>query len=636
MPGIHRGPLTSLFLLFLFVVDSTAADPTDNPVATFYSGPEGYPTWTDAFQWSRVINMKTYTKGKTEYEKFVKARDELKQGGILYYPAGIYDFASMPPGVGLMLKPGIVIRGEAPSGRPIAADGKLTLGTKFTFAFRDRGGGKVPADWNFVGIHPDHQKNIKTVDRLGICWVHLVGATIAWGPQVDWGKTWNTAKALYSDQIKGGWNGRDPSGTHPFDALAGGGKKYQGAGMGRLVFGCVFEDAAVLDDFTDPGYGADGFFASIHCARVMVYGSRVLVANNLLPRSRRNFKYRQKTDVGKAAKGGTLVQFDYGRTCGIDINKELLAGARADGTCPGYFEEGIVVRDNYVFNHGHTGFNIAGNWATITGNNNDRVLLRNGDDVYGIGGGWTLTLDGYNVSGPNADNRSRAFDLAGRNLWIDSNRFNNTGSMPGNDGEGIVGRPTVGTHVYSWAITRNIHTRGTGSASALGAMDADCRGLLIGWNQATGWVGNAIVRPNVKMMDCSFVANKCERFQPDEKAITRLGLPSPLTSAAPGTLVAPAKLTASIYKDDAVKLSWSGSSDGAVAIRVERRIGEGKWQVIAYRPPRPQGDAENPQEWIDFTAPSTGKLTYRVVAVTKEDNDKGASEPTVAISFKKE
>ena len=52
--------------------------------------------------------------------------------------------------------------------------------------------------------------------------------------------------------------------------------------------------------------------------------------------------------------------FDYGKTIGIDVNKELLAGARTDGTCPGYFEEGVVVRDNYVFNHGHTGYNISG------------------------------------------------------------------------------------------------------------------------------------------------------------------------------------------------------------------------------------------------------------------------------------
>src|SRR5205807_4009948 len=112
--------------------------------------------------------------------------------------------------------------------------------------------------------------------------------------------------------------------THPIDALAGGGKKYMGAGSRRFVFGCVLEDAAVLDDFTDPGYGPNGFYISIHCARIIAYGSRVFVANNLLPRSRKNFKYAQKTDAVKPPKGGTMVVFDYGKTCGIDINKDLL------------------------------------------------------------------------------------------------------------------------------------------------------------------------------------------------------------------------------------------------------------------------------------------------------------------------
>jgi len=133
------------------------------------------------------------------------------------------------------------------------------------------------------------------------------------------------------------------------------------AGSGRLVFGCILEDAAVLDDFSDPGYGSDGFHTSAYCARIIAYGSRVFVANNLLPRSRKNFKYRQKRTRPIYPKGGNTLVFDYGKTCGIDINKELLIFARDNGVCPGYFEEGIVVRDNNVFNHGHTGFSVAGN-----------------------------------------------------------------------------------------------------------------------------------------------------------------------------------------------------------------------------------------------------------------------------------
>jgi hypothetical protein len=462
-------------LVLILASAAGAADPTDNTVATFYTGPEGYPAWTDRLPWSRVINMKTYAKGKTAFEKFEKARDELSEGGgVLYYPAGTSDFSTMPPGRGLMLCHDVIIRGEAPAApatpgkgkvdkRPVA-DGTLKLPTKFIFPFRKRGGGKVPADWNFISLQVEKGKYLRnSTDHLGIAWVHLVGAGICFGPEVDWRNTWGTSGSPLSPKIRKGWNERRPDGTHPFDVLAGGGKKYLGAGTGRLVFGCIIEDAPPVDDFMDSGYGPNGFSTPRYGARVAVYGSRVLVANNVLPRSRKNFTYSQQTDHGNKA-----LLYDYGKTCGIDVNKELFMfvgdggkdknGSAGDG-CPGYFEEGIVVRDNYVFNHGHTGFSIAGNWVSLTGNNNDRAYLRQGDRVYPVSP-WTLTLDGYEVAGPGADNRSRAFDLAGRNLWIDSNRFTNVGSNPGKDGEGIACRPEHGTPIYSWAITHNVHKRG--------------------------------------------------------------------------------------------------------------------------------------------------------------------------------
>ncbi|HVS38239.1 MAG TPA: hypothetical protein VMS17_21950 [Gemmataceae bacterium] len=425
---------------------------------------------------------------------------------------------------------------------------------------------------------------------------------------------------MLNGHIKEAWAKRDPSGSHPIDALAGGGKKYFGGGRGRLVFGCVLEDSALLDDYTDPGYGPDGFSTSRYVARIAVYGSRVFVANNYLPSSKKNFQYTQKT----AAKEKTRVLFDYGKTIGIDVNKELLTWARADGACPGYFEEGVVVRDNFVFNHGHTGYNISGSWVTITGNRNEREFLRATDGV--------LTLDGYEAAGKDSDNRSRAFDLAGRNLWIDGNRFGNTGSSPGKDGEGIACRARDGTPIRSWAITHNVHTLGEGSAGGLGGLDADCSGLLIGWNQTAGWIGDITDRKDVKLTDCAFVGNKAPRVTPDATVAAKLGAAAPLTAAA-GALTAPTKVTAEGYQKDAVKVDWEGPSEGAIGFRVERRIAGGKWQVIAYRPPRPQGDPDNPPEWIDFTAPPDKELIYRVTALDADDNDKAASEPSAPVTL---
>jgi hypothetical protein len=134
------------------------------------------------------------------------------------------------------------------------------------------------------------------------------------------------------------------------------------------------------------------------------------------------------------------------------------------------------------------------------------------------------------------------------------------------------------------------------------------------------------------LSDCAFVANKCDRTLPDAKTIARLKLSAPLTAAGDTPPAVPTKVAAALYQKDAVEITWTGGG-GSVGFRVERRIGEGKWQVIAYRPPRVQGDAENPAAWVDFTAPPDRALSYRVVALDPEDTDKAASEPTGAVTI---
>jgi hypothetical protein len=80
----------SLLVLGSAAVLSAAETPTNNPVAAYYSDDEGYPAWTDRIHWDRVIDMSQYGQGKTNFEKFEKARDEMaaQGGGVLYYPAG--------------------------------------------------------------------------------------------------------------------------------------------------------------------------------------------------------------------------------------------------------------------------------------------------------------------------------------------------------------------------------------------------------------------------------------------------------------------------------------------------------------------------------------------------------------------
>jgi len=792
--------LLSVVCLWLLVVACTGvraagpADvPTDNPVATYYADDRGYPAWTDRIQWSRVLNMKTYAKGKTNFEKFENARDELaaQGGGLLYYPAGTYDFSEGPfdgpDGRGLMLRSGVVIRGEAPKGQPKATGGRLELPTKFVFgakrrtnaidagqrmtleldgadirvqrrppgknktgeptpeqviiepaplilsfavkdgkleedvkAFR-RGYGRdvwigkaridqspdamklaveltiadekqpgkasyqvvlaqrdgqfsgeysgmcrdreakgkahgrmltitpgTPRDWNFIGQIPEKGKRLKDINDVGVVWVHLVGGTIWFGPDVQWGDTWATADSWKSEFAVGPWAARKPDGTHPWDPFAGGKKDFVGVGDGRLVFGCVLEQAAVLNesitmgrpDFR-AGFGPGGYYTHKFAARIAAYGSRVLIANNRLPISRgRNFKYEQTTrytfPAGKGAAGfgetrKSIILFDYNKILGIDVNMTMLGYTKASATGEahqGYFMPGVVVIDNYVYNNGHKGFNVSGDWVTIARNHNEREMLREGYDPERIGG-WKLTLDGHletAAGGPGtiSDNLARAFDLGGKNLWVHKNTYNNTGSAPGNDGEGILCQAHGGTEVYSWAITYNEHQQGHGATSYIGGWDVNMAGALFGWNKTAGWIGSVNVARR-ESADIAFVGNQAGQGE-KPMAGAQVGDPG-------GKLNPPGNVKAEIHRRDALQITWVDGSNNEVGFRVDRRIGAGPWTPIAYRPPHIAGHPQNPQAWIDFLAPPGRPLVYRVVSLGGKDNDEGASAPTAAVTL---
>jgi hypothetical protein len=604
---------------------SGASPPTDNPVATFYRGETGYPAWTDAIRWDNVVDMSAYRSGRNDFEKFENARDELaaQGGGVLYYPGGSYDFSrgpmDGPNGRGLMLRRGVVIRGESPRGRPLAGrQGKLDLPTRFIFGFRKVAGGEIPREWNVVGLLPEERQGVKDVDRVGMCWIHTVGAVVYFGPQVNWGPTWAEGGSWKSDRTVGPWRKRRPDGTHPFAPFVGGGTQYEGAGSGRLVFGCTIEDAAVDAGFLDVGHHPVQF-----CARIGVFGDRVLVANNVLPKSKRVFRYQLN---------GMRQLYDYGKPIGIDVNKNLLGICRDEGRCPGYFEPGVVVRDNWVYNHANKGYEIAGAWVTIQDNHNERDYLESGSSrAYGIGD-WTLTLDGRIVAKGASDNMSRGYDLGGGPLWIDGCTLNNTGSDPGNDGEGILCQRHGGTEVYSWAITHNTHDQRSGEPGYFGGWDVHCYGLMICWNKTPGWVGNALAG---RQYDCTFVPNQCQSIKVAAwseykgkvggKHTGTPGLQDVLTELPAKLPTPPSNVTVEGYQGDAVKITWRDTSDAELGFRVDRRIEQGKWHTIAYRPRQSKHHKSNPAAWIDFTAPPGRSLAYRVVACDAHDSDTAAA-----------
>jgi hypothetical protein len=503
---------------------------------------------------------------------------------------------------------------------------------------------ETPRDWNVIGQTPEKGKRLSDIDTVGVCWVHLAAATVYFGPDVQWGDTWASADSWKSPYVKRTWAKRRPDGTHPWDPFAGGGSRLAGAGDGRLVFGCQFERAAVLNESVTmgrpdhpEGFGPDGYYLFKFGPRIAAYGSRVFVANNRLPISRGcNFKYEQTTRRTFPSGGGagmgfdeprkSVVLFDYNKSCGIDINKCLFGLTKGSITdqqgSAGYFSPLVAVVDNYVYNNGHKGFNVSGDWVTIARNHNERQMLREGYDPERIGG-WELTLDGHLESSPGgngaiSDNLSRAFDLSGRNVWVHGNTYSNTGSSPGNDGEGILCQAHGGTQIFSWAITYNRHEQGDGELGYIGGWDVNIAGALFGWNKTAGWIGSTNVGKR-DAEDVAFVGNKAEAGEKPMKG-AQVGDPG-------GRLRSPTDVNAEVYEHDAVRITWRDGGPGEVGFRVERQIDGGRWTPIAYRPPCITGHAENRQAWIDFLAPPGVPLSFRVVAIDSKDDDRGASQP---------
>jgi hypothetical protein len=504
---------------------------------------------------------------------------------------------------------------------------------------------KTPREWNLVGLMPEAGKGVKDVHTVGIAWVHLTGATIYFGPDVAWGETWGTAGSWKSAYVRGPWKDRKPDGTHPWDPLAGGGKTYAGAGDGRLVFGCVLEHAAVHNEAVrmgrpdlPEGFGEGGYYLYKFGPRIGAYGSRVFVANNLLPESRgHNFKYGQTTrrtwpkggsGMGFDPPRRSVVFYDYNKSAGVDINKTLLGLTKNSPTGKagtGYFSEGVVVVDNHVYNNGHKGFNVSGDGVTIARNRNAREMLVEGWDPERIGG-WELTLDGHLESSPGgngaiSDNLARAFDLAGKNLWVHRNTYDNLGSDPGNDGEGILCQAHGGSQIFAWAVTYNRHEKGRGETGYIGGWDVNVAGALFGWNEIPGWIGSINVGKR-ESSDAAFVGNRAGAGLKPMKGA--------LAEDPGGTLAPPVAVKAAPRGDDAVTVAWEDASDNEVGFRVDRRIGGGAWTAIAYRPPRIQGHEQNPQMWIDYLAPRGKPLAYRVVALNAKDDLSGWDGKTVA------
>jgi hypothetical protein len=157
----------SLMALNPFYSHSQTA-PTDNPVESFYSQGHDYPAWVSEIKWNNVITMVNQSSGAANFTEFKAKRDILyaQGGGVLYYPAGTYEF-EIPDGPndeGLMLKKGVVIRGE----KPLTGDRAVTVKSKTALA-TDHGLNAMPTKFAFSNPEDSPSSGLLVHTRQQLC-----------------------------------------------------------------------------------------------------------------------------------------------------------------------------------------------------------------------------------------------------------------------------------------------------------------------------------------------------------------------------------------------------------------------------------------------------------------------------------
>lgn len=193
MSSTHHLKLPGLAALLLLAVPFTgfAVDPTDNPVAAFYSGDphEADYAWVDELAWENVTNVLSYgavadgngagdgvgvTDNLAAFHAAIAAAYE-SGGGVVYIPAGTYYLSDH-----LYLKSGVVLRGATPVQTDSHADdfappSKLEF-PKYVFDKLANGGAGNPNSGAFKFIYVEENGY---ASNLGLVWLDINRAGIS-------------------------------------------------------------------------------------------------------------------------------------------------------------------------------------------------------------------------------------------------------------------------------------------------------------------------------------------------------------------------------------------------------------------------------------------------------------------------
>jgi len=289
-----------------------------------------------------------------------------------------------------------------------------------------------------------------------------------------------------------------------------------------------------------------------------------------------------------------------------------------------------VVMDNYTFQHGNKGYEMAGKWMVVKRNVRTGSWLKaynhcyqcgsdvTSDNIYGlrtdvnfIGGqyrGWFNSLKGGTDCKYTDDNMSRAMDATGWNTWFDSNYWDQTGSNPGVDGEGILFQRQGCVEVFSVAQTNNKQGPCFGSGGGyIHPYDVHIMGMLQGWNDGTK-IGN-YCKPGDKQEDFSMIGNTNVLGVVDPVSKCAADVIDTITWCNGATPATPSALTVLHNSSEKFNLvSWTDNASNEVAFKIEKRVvGTTDWTTVAFRPVNmtggisgtdPVSGNSNPAGWV--------------------------------------
>ena len=352
--------------------------PTNNPVERYGIA------WTAEAKWDQLVIITNYP-GDSWDERFAAAQDDLvkKGGGVVFFPAGTYDFKDT-----IRLESHIIIRGVD---KGPARTQHFKPATKFNFPkykpkCEDKG---TPKDSAFKGIE---LKEPNKTTHCGVVGIDIRHGHILFGCDIY-------ERQQFIDSFKD-------------------------YGRNHIIYGCRLTHAAILDPNIPQDFQhAWQRWTHRHNAAIEIRAhSNVLVANNRLPQSdlagitpgnpgpdRYDFHmpgYKIKEGNKEVARDD--VWFRYDNRPGIYVNYGHTQGTPK--THPYCFSKGIDIRENYVYCYGCLAIGFSGD-GTYCGSN----IIRYSPNAY------LPIFDGKSFS--HFTNNNRAIEMRGWRWTVAYNNY---------------------------------------------------------------------------------------------------------------------------------------------------------------------------------------------------------------------